>query len=218
MKRFVDMFAGSIKVKLLVLFLLFALLPLAVVEYISYSSGRNALLDLFVDSLTNIAQTREAAINLYLSGKEGRALDFCSDQFINDAIERIGQGGPEMDRHILEFSEYLRKYKKPLDPEIYETFVLDVTGKIIASTRSESVGGNKADDDYFIGGLRGAHVKDVYSSKTTGQTGFAVSAPIESRVTGKTAACPPERGVCALRGNGGNFTRCAGDGCSESGP
>jgi len=69
-----------------------------------------------------------------LSGKEGRTVDFSSDGFIIDYIEKIARKDSRREYHIQALNTHLVTNKKPLDPDILAVFVVDLDGKVIGST------------------------------------------------------------------------------------
>ena len=71
------------------------------------------------------------------------------------------------------------------DAQIQEIFILDTTGKIVASTDTVQEGKNRSDDIYFSEGKKGVYFKDVYLSDVTGQISYALAAPINDDVSGK---------------------------------
>lgn len=175
----------SLTGKLMVLVLGVSLIPVAIVGYLSYSSGKTTIKNQFLDSLTTIVKSREAAIVFYLKSKTGRVLDFSSDGFICDTLEKINQGGPDVAKLSEELNGHLLENKKSLDPEIYGTNILDLTGKIIASSEKGTLGDDKSNDVYFLEGKKGVYVKDIYRSSPDGKDLIAFSTPLISRATKK---------------------------------
>lgn len=170
--------------KLIVSFLALSLIPIAIIGFTSYLSAKRALQQQALNSLTAIAQGREIAIGLHLEAEKELCRAFASDGFIREILEKIKQKGSESENLSQELNEYLLKEKLPLAPNSYEIMVLDLEGRIVASSDKGSVGSDKSRDDYFIGGKKGVHIKDIYFSKTTGKESLACSAPLKSRTTG----------------------------------
>ena len=169
--------------KLIVLLLLIALIPIVIVGIMAYNSGRQALKKQIAESFTAIAESKESELTLYLRGKTGRVLDLSTDVVIRDSLEKISQKGPDVNEATEKLNRYLSEEKKPLDPEVYEMFVIDLQGKVVSSTYKSEIGQEKSSDPYFVQGKKGVYIKDIYESKTTGKIGFAVSAPLLKRTT-----------------------------------
>ncbi|MDO8140662.1 MAG: hypothetical protein Q6358_04110, partial [Candidatus Brocadiales bacterium] len=72
----------SLKGKLILLLLAVSLVPIAIIGYMSYLSGKTTIQRQFLDSLTTIVESKETAITLYLKSKTGKVLDFSSDGLI----------------------------------------------------------------------------------------------------------------------------------------
>ena len=176
---------GSLRIKLLLCFLALALIPVLVISVVAYKSSGNSLRTQFLNSFTAIVQSREDTLAAYLRGKIGRVVDFGSDGYIRDTIENIDQKGDDLAQLSEQLTKYLSTNKMLLDPEISEILLLDREGRVIASSNENENGKNMASDDYFIGGLKGTYVKDVYYSERIGKYNFAVSSPIKSRTTGR---------------------------------
>lgn len=178
-----NVFSKSLTNKLIVLFLVVSLVPIAIVGYFSYSSGRSSMKNQFLNNLKNIAQSREIAIIIYLKAKAGRCLDFSSDGYIRDNLEKINQKGADLSQLSEKLSEHLEVNKKPLDPGIYETLVLDLEGNVAASSNEREVGEDHSDEDYFIEGKKGVYIKDVHHTEGEGKDFITVSAPLHTRQT-----------------------------------
>jgi PAS domain S-box-containing protein len=62
---------------------------------------------------------------------------------------------------------------------IYEIFILNNSGKIIASSDFNNIGLNKETDSYFLGAKEGPYIKDIYYSETLKENIMAVAVPIK---------------------------------------
>jgi len=179
----VNFIRKSLMSKLILLFLVVSLIPILIVGYMSYSSSRATIQKQTLDSLKTIAKSRETAVFLYLREKAGKVLDFSSDGFIRDSLEKINQKGPDTKRLSEELSSHLLENKKSLDPDCYKITVLDIEGKIIASTSKDMGRGDKSSDDYFLGGKKGIFIKSVYHSESENKDLIAISAPLLTKTT-----------------------------------
>ncbi|MBI2471898.1 MAG: methyl-accepting chemotaxis protein [Planctomycetes bacterium] len=173
----------SLKGKLILLLLAVSLVPIAIVGYMSYLSGKATIQRQSLDNLTALVKAKETSILLYLRGKAGKVQDFSSDGLIRDTLEKINQKGPDTKRLFDDLNKHLLENKKPLDPDCYDISILNLEGKITASTDKDKIGSDKANDDYFIEGKKGVHVKSVYHSEAAGKDLIAVSFPILSMTT-----------------------------------
>lgn len=134
-------------------------------------------------------------LHTFTDSIKGRAIDFSSDGFIRDAAGEIVSGplrsrGSEARRGgssaIRELNEHLTGNKMPLDPSIAGISIIDLKGKVIASTAAEEIGKNEFSDDYFIEALKlprkSAYISEVAKKDVHGETFvIAASAPLISR-------------------------------------
>jgi len=84
--------------------------------------------------------------------------------------------GPAMTR--------LRRTKES-NPSIYEFFLLDKAGKVVASSDEKSIGLDKSADAYFLGGHKEIFIKDAYYYEPLGMPLMAVSAPFLDTQSGE---------------------------------
>jgi PAS domain S-box-containing protein len=61
---------------------------------------------------------------------------------------------------------------------MYESFVLDSSGKIVVSSDPSQEGKDKSKDAYFLNAKSGPYIKDVYFSESIHKLNYTVSAPI----------------------------------------
>ncbi len=176
--------------KLVAAFLLVALIPLAVLGYLSYDSAKTALQKQALEDLTLVAEAKEGHLYSFLEAVKGRALDFSSDGFIRDsveAMERLDPKSPEYAELQKALNEHLKRNKAPLDKSIHMIAVIDLSGRIIAATKEQDIGSGESGDDYFIQGRKGVYVSDVHTSHhflSSEQLHIAVSAPLTDKETG----------------------------------
>jgi len=129
---------------------------------ISTASSRARHLENFLDmqreKVLQLAQS--VTVEEFLRASE-RAPDY-RDKF-NTAIKRLDR-------------------TEEVNESIYEIFILNPYGKVVASSDRRRVGMDRSHDAYFLGAKSaGAYIKDAYISKTTGKPSIAISAPIICR-------------------------------------
>ncbi len=171
--------------KLGLLFVAVSVLPIAIIGFMSYSISKAALQKQVLEELTAISHGRELAIAIYLEDYQESAAAFASDGHIRDTLEAIAQKGRDSKDLGRTLSLYLRNEKMVLYQEIYEIFVLNSRGTVIASSDENQIGIDKSHDEYFTGGKKKPHIKDAYFSRSTGKESLAFSAPLTNRRTGK---------------------------------
>lgn len=174
---------SSLKFRVGVLFLSISLLPMVAVGLISYLSSEKALEHEFFENFKALSQAKEEAIIRYLRTKVKVTSGFASDIFIRNTLEKIEQKGADASLLSVELGKYIKEEKEPVDPEIEKTYILNDTGTIVASSDKSELYKDKSQDEYFIEGIKGTHIKDPYLS-SAGFAAFAVSVPMRSRTTG----------------------------------
>ena len=130
----------SLKAKLLILGLCISLIPIATITTISYFNARNAMKRQIMQDLTAVAESRKAHVLEFLEAKEGRTIDFCSDGFIRDSLEKINRGVSLRQDNVTALNRHLSMNKMPLDPYIAAIEVVDMDGKVTASTNETMIG------------------------------------------------------------------------------
>ena len=149
-------------VKLFCFFLLVSLVPLGVVGTIVYKYVHDRTKDEVLKQLESTAYNLNARLNLLLTKRTYRVVDFSSDGFIRDCVEQMSLIPPRQNARpngvagLAEYSHirdnlntHLIINKKGLDPNILEVEILNDKGKVIASTAQEQIGKVKSHEDYF---------------------------------------------------------------------
>lgn len=183
----------SIRVKLITTFLAIALVPILLVGALNFYQAKAALEKAVLLRLNLVTVAKKAAVMEYLLGKQGRTIDFASDGFIRDQVEFISTTAEseEMIRASRRLNEHLRTNKKPLDPEILEIRVLDLSGRIIGTSEADYLLGLVTGNNqpYFLEGQHKTYIQDVstyiYQGVEELQEVIAIGTPLRSKASGK---------------------------------
>lgn len=135
--------------KLFYLFLLVSLVPSGISGTIVYKYVRDKTRENVLEQLHYEVHDLNEKLNLLLSKRRFRVVDFSSDGFIRDSVEQISYLPLEHSQISKELNLHLTVNKKDLDPDILEIWILDHKGKVIASTSQEQIGKDKSHEDYF---------------------------------------------------------------------
>ena len=135
--------------KLFCFFLLVSLVPLGVVGTIVYKYVHDGTKDEVLKQLESTAYNLNARLNLLLTKRTYRVVDFSSDGFIRDCVEQMSLIPPGYSHIRDNLNTHLIINKKGLDPNIIEVEILNDKGKVIASTAQEQIGKVKSHEDYF---------------------------------------------------------------------
>ena len=135
--------------KILCFLLLMSLVPLAIAGTIVYKHVYDRIRSSVLRQQHSTAHNIKKQLELLLSQRMIRVVDFSSDGFIRDCVEQISSKTPGYSIICDKLNSHLKNNKKSLDPKIRDIEVLDARGIVIASTSVEQVGKDKSDEDYF---------------------------------------------------------------------
>ncbi|HAH20516.1 MAG: hypothetical protein A2Y00_04985 [Omnitrophica WOR_2 bacterium GWF2_43_52] len=177
-----------LRTKFLLTFLAISIIPLIFISALSFSYAKKSLEATALKGLNIVALAKKAEVLEYLSGKKGRTIDFASDGFIRDQAEAIFKSAAaEKTRLSRSLNEHLRVNKKPLDEEILEIRVLDITGKIIGDSEGEALLGlaTGKTQAYFLEGQHTAYIQDsgIFMHWGAEEEIIAIGTPLKSRTT-----------------------------------
>ena len=135
--------------KFLCLFLLVAFVPLGIAGTIVYKYVHDETKEDVLRQLRSMSHSLNDQLNLLLSKRRFRVVDFSSDGFIRDCIDQMSYSPPEYSQIGKKLNTHLITNKKSLDPDILEIEILNHEGKVIASTFQEQISKDKSHKDYF---------------------------------------------------------------------
>lgn len=148
-------------------FLIIGLIPALAIGYLSYNSAQKALEEKTVDTARYTSEELEHTVMVFLQ-EELKVVDILShdSDFLNQKDVTTAQSN---------LNQILKA-----NPDFSEVFLMNSSGRIIASTQSKNIGLDKSDDVYFTKPMssKKAYLKDTYLSELTKEIGFVVSAPI----------------------------------------
>ena len=174
----------SIKGKLIIFSLCISLIPIFIITVVYYLNARSTVKKQILTALTAIAESKKMHILSFMEAKKGRVIDFSSDGFIRDCVEKINSRGIQSNAFI-NLQRHLKKNKKPLDRHIAAITVVNPDGKVVSSTNEESIGKDMAKQEIFIKSLN-----NNYGETYVGQSHYSpylntncifISAPLKSR-------------------------------------
>ena len=164
-------------------FLITALLLTGITVPIFYWTAKDSLQKAIFAHLRTTAKSRAEHVKTSLEDQKHEAELIAESYWLENAMETINNnhaGSPELIEKIM--SE-LKEYAHP-EQGLYEVFVLNLDGKIIASSDRSKIGLNRSTDAYFLEGKKKTYIKDAYYSETTKQNSICVSTPIRTDETG----------------------------------
>lgn len=169
--------------RFLLAFLLTSLIPLIVFAWITLRYLKAEMYRQSLIQLQIAANGAESQILDYLSYLKNRTIGFASDKLIAETVERYHQQFSH-EQTVEDLNYYLLRNKSAVFPECIETFVLDLEGRIIATSTPSNIGINLSKADYFINGQKTAYISDIFQETNTNQITWFVSAPITDMANG----------------------------------
>ncbi|HBR14549.1 MAG TPA: hypothetical protein DD723_03265 [Candidatus Omnitrophica bacterium] len=184
-----------IKTKIFLTLLIGAVILITVANGILFYFSANYIKDEVYDHLELAAQSKARHVETFLEMMQGRMMDFSSDGYIKNCLaEMNGVSDGSMDPMVITctadtLSQHLRINKLPAIEGAGEIFVLDLGGKVSASSMNERIGRDESQSLYFLKGKESILLSDIFFSKEYQQNFFTVSAPVrkENRLVGIVA-------------------------------
>jgi len=139
----------NIRTKILFWFLLPTILISAATAVLCYYYTHNTIRQNIFAQLEMAADELETQVHTFLHDKKMRTVDFSSDGLISDCTEEITMKESRKEYHTTALNTHLIANKKSLNADIYEVFILDLNGKVIASTDEDHIGKDESKEMYF---------------------------------------------------------------------
>ncbi len=125
------------------------------------------------DQLEIAADTMYINIDLFLKGKRGRAIDFCSDAFIRDCTEDITKKEDSVQVLTEQLNNHLTTNKLHLDPDILQIFIADLDGYVIGSTDINHLHRDVSGSSYFSETIKkGTHTTNLLYFSESGHGSY----------------------------------------------
>ena len=139
----------SIKTKILFWFLLPSILIATITVTFCYFYIQKTISQNIFDQLEIAADELHDNVHFFLGGKRGRTVDFGSDGLIRDYTEAITMKESRKEHYTAALNTHLIDNKMALDMNIYEVFILNLNGKVIAATDRDIIGDDVSGEEYF---------------------------------------------------------------------
>ncbi len=171
----------SIRLKLIIVFLVLIGVTMGVVSVWTYSTAKSALIETTLKGLWATAEFREGEIFLFLEKLKTRVIDFASDGFIRDGLEKINEGKEDVGAVTQSLNMHLIKNKISLDQDLKFIDVVNLDGRVVASTDAARVGMDRSGEQYFLKKIKDFYIGDIYQNRD-GSMDQEVSMPLKDRV------------------------------------
>ncbi|HHT9126005.1 MAG TPA: ATP-binding protein [Candidatus Brocadiia bacterium] len=154
---------GGIGRKILICFLIIAITPAAVLTFISYWNSKKLIekqLSLLLDDTVEMVSKE---IDSFMRSKKSMVAAFSADGLIREGLAEINSGASDKEEIVEHINKHLSINKVPLDSDIIEAFVIDLHGRVVASSNEARLDMDASDEDYFVEGWRhGIYVSDLH--------------------------------------------------------
>jgi len=155
-------------------------------------------------------QSNELEYFILIVANKVRIVDFSSDGFIRDCTEELTRRDDRVSYYSDILNTQLAINKKPLDPDILSIFIVDFSGKIIASTEIGTIGKDISGEVYFKETMRsGSYISDIHHSAGLKQVTFEVARKLFDKDNKNPIA------LIVNRYNGNSLTRITRSGIKE---
>ncbi len=181
----------SLVARLVLTFLLLSVLTLVIVGVVSYQQARNELRDSAFARLGTAADQKASSLDRWIDEQRRNAVFTAGllGGYTGSATSIEGAANALLEGNASS-AERARAHQKAVDILRYavsntadaeEFLILDLKGKIVASTVPEHEGVSQATEPYFDRGGSGTFLQPAQSSKLTGKQTVAVGTPLFDR-------------------------------------
>jgi len=125
-----------LKWRLVVLFLLTALVPLAIIGYVASSSSQKALEEQYLSKLEATTEAREMAVTLYLGG----LVNFGVDGYVSTEMQMLKDTPEQASEIKKDLLDYLKENQISSHFHAHEVYILNPKGRVILSSIPAIVG------------------------------------------------------------------------------
>ena len=173
----------NLAAKLTGLFLLLALLPLAVVAWLAYDNGRKSIEEDTRDALMSVARLKSAELERWIEGNALQLRALAQRPAVREYASVEGRLPIAHPEHQAAHAALLEDHLQPAlaigATRFIELFLLAAAdGMIHVSTNQEDVGKYREDRAYFIEGKRETYVQNAYFSMTGQDVRVTIGTPI----------------------------------------
>jgi signal transduction histidine kinase len=139
----------SIRKKIFFWFLLPSILIATFMAIFCYFYTRQIVKQNIFEQLEITSDKLQEHVRVFLEGKRRQTIDFSFDSFIRDCTKEIAEKEKRREYYTTALNTHLITNKISLNPNIYEIFIVDFNGKVIASTDKNRIGEDVSSKKYF---------------------------------------------------------------------
>jgi PAS domain S-box-containing protein len=168
--------------RLLLLFLLLAIIPLALVGYIAYEDGRGTIERMTLDHLESTSRLREAALEYWIEDNEGRLAALAQRPLLRESSAVLCSVAPTEPEYLAAHDAILRDHLEPaLEQEghfLNLSIIRARDGLIVASSDESLEGKYRESEPFFLEGQLRTYVGEVTHELSEGGPVMHAATPI----------------------------------------
>jgi PAS domain S-box-containing protein len=167
----------SIGTKLVVAFLILAIIPMSAVAYYNLTQGKNEVTKIAKNGLISLSQSTAYSIDQLLIENQRNSVMLAGDPLTKQFI-----AASEKDRQILTPQIYkMMENFVDTHPDYDSPGLLDANGIVVAALEETLVGKDRSFRDYFQASIKGkSYVSDILIGRATGRPGVFLTNPVIS--------------------------------------
>jgi len=163
--------------KISLVFLIFTTLLIVIASSVFYLVAKDNLRNAIYGQLEADVEENSRHIETYLELLKVSIAQL-SKSVVLEAFLKAGKENPQARQTAFDVAMKRLIRTKEANSEVYEFMLLDVDGRVIASSNKESVGLDRSADAFFIGGQNSIFIKDAYYSEVAKKNLITVSGPV----------------------------------------
>ncbi len=173
----------SLKVKLLIYFILLTIVPLCGIGYFAYDLGRRAIIEGVESHLESVAILKEQELGYWIEHLEHIMIILSLNENVQRyAVEltRLPANSPE---YLVAHDTIVTEFLKIESLEHFSpVFLINSTnGKIVVSSNAAWEGKFRKEEDYFINGKEHQYLSEVFHSLIMDQPTAVISIPLKDQ-------------------------------------
>lgn len=149
-----------------------------------YFIASNSLKNEIEGHLETFVQAKKEHVMTYLEMLRISVKQLSKSVVLENLLKAERENSPNIQKEF-EIAMLHLKRTKEANPAIYEFLLLDAAGRVVVSTDQKSIGVDKSNDAFFLGGQKEDHIKDAYYSQSMQENLIAVSCPFLDSRTGE---------------------------------
>lgn len=171
----------SLRARLLTLFILVAIVPLAVTGYLAYESGRQSIVKDVESHLHSVATLKEQEIESWVDHLEHTIVWLATSPQVSSDATILATHNTDDPRYLAAHQSLVAEFRRiAVLRHLSSIFLLDSTsGQVIAAPDTTWEGKFRESEPYFTQGKNNIYVSEIFHSLTLGQPTMVISTPVE---------------------------------------